>query len=171
MKHQKGISLIEIIGSTLICGIIIAIGLPNILSMQLKEQQVQSVNQLTGALHYARNTAIMRRSVVTLCPGNDECLATQHWQNNILTFIDHNQNAVLDQEDELLQRIKIPDRQTWQWSNFRQRTYLQFTAHGRTPALNGTLSLCSDNAISRQIVINLTGRVRTQTQQAPQACR
>lgn len=171
MKRHKGISLIEMMSCILICGIIITISLPNIASMRTNSRQTQSVNQLTGTLHHARHTAVVRRATVTICPGENSCIATKNWQSHILTFIDHNQNASLDQEDELLQRVSLADKHTWQWSNFRQRTYLQFTAHGRTPALNGTLSLCSDNSITRQIVINLTGRVRTQTLHPPQDCR
>lgn len=171
MTTENGHSLIEAMASLLIGGIILATTLPGLGSLREKNQQTQTANQLTGALHYARNTAVLKRATVTLCPGTEQCLATQRWDKHVLLFIDHDQDGKLDHTDELLQRVELANNYSWYWSNFRQRPYLQFAANGRTRALNGTFSLCRDKVSTRQIVINVTGRMRAQAHQTPLPCR
>lgn len=171
MRNENGHSLVEAMVGLLISGIILATTLPSFSSLLEKNQQTQTTNQLIGALHYARNTAVLKRATVSLCAGIDICIETNNWHDHILIFIDHNQDGKLGSEDERLQQLKLADGYSWHWSNFRNRTYYQFAANGRTRALNGTFSLCREKSSSRQIVINVTGRVRTQTKPAQLSCR
>lgn len=170
MKMENGFSLVEAIAALLVGSIILSIALPAFSSLLEKNRQTQTANQLTGALHYARKTAVLRRATVTLCPGKDSCLESHYWQGHVLLFIDHNQNGQLDPDDEILRQLTLAKDISWRWSNFRQRNYFQYAGNGRTRALNGTFSLCRDKLSTRQIVINITGRTRTQTLKNPTQC-
>ncbi|MNF65691.1 Type II transport protein GspH [compost metagenome] len=170
MKRMHGQTLVELMVCLSIGGIILTSALPTLTSTLQRSQQTQNVNQLLGALHYDRGSAVMGRKTIALCSGSTLCNPEQVWQNQLLVFDDLNRNGQLDNGEELLQQLSMPQGYSWRWSNFRSRSYLQFEADGTTPALNGTLTLCHANAPTRQIVINLTGRARTQAAPGDARC-
>jgi type IV fimbrial biogenesis protein FimT len=170
MKRMHGQTLVELMICLLIGGIMLTSALPAFTSTLQRNQQTQNVNQLLGALHYARASAVMERTTITLCPGDGTCTSEQVWQGQLLIFDDRNKNGQLDSGEELLQQLSIPEDYSWHWSNFRSRSYLQFEADGTFRALNGTLTLCQQNSPSRQIVINVTGRTRTQSAPSEARC-
>lgn len=162
MKRMHGQTLVELMTCLLIGGIMLTFAIPALTITQQRSQQTQAVNQLLGALHYARGTAVMGRTTIALCSGGTACDAENIWKNQLLIFGDFNRNGQLDSTEELLQRLPMQKGYSWRWSNFRSRPYLQLEADGTTRALNGTFTLCHENIPTKQIVINLTGRTRTQ---------
>jgi type IV fimbrial biogenesis protein FimT len=169
MNRMHGQTLVELMTCLLIGGIMLTFAIPALTSTQQRSQQTQAVNQLLGVLHYARGTAVMGRKTIALCSGDTKCSTENIWQNQLLIFDDLNRNGQLDGGEELLQQLHMQKGYSWRWSNFRSRSYLQLEADGTTRALNGTFTLCHENIPSRQIVINLTGRTRTQS--APNGAR
>lgn len=163
MKQMRAQTLVELMVCLLIGGIMLTFAIPALTSTQQLSQQTQAANQLLGALHYARSTAVLSRTTVALCSGGTDCSAENIWQSQLLVFGDLNRNGQLDSTEELLQQLSMPKGYSWQWSNFRSRSYLQYEADGTTRALNGTFTLCHEDTPTKQIVINLTGRARTQS--------
>ncbi len=170
MERMHGQTLVELMVCLLIGGIMLTSALPVFTSTLQRNQQTQAVNQLLGTLHYARGSAVMGRKTIALCSGDALCNAEQVWQDQLLVFDDRNRNGQLDSDEELLQQLPMQKGYSWRWSNFRSRPYLQFEADGTTRALNGTLTLCNQDTPSRQIVINLTGRARTQAAPGDARC-
>lgn len=170
MKKDNGQSFVGLLSCVAISGTIAAIAFPETRSLLERNKQANTTNQLIGALHYARNTSVLERTTVTLCPGFDRCEHNHNWNDRVLIFIDRNQNGSLDFDDELLLSLKIAEGYQWYWSSFRQKTYLQFTATGRTPGFNGTFTLCHKDAALQQVVINVTGRVRSRAQPEKPRC-
>lgn len=162
MKKIHGQTLVELMVCLLIGGIMLTSAIPAFNSSIQRNQQTQAVNQLLGALHYARGSAVMGRQTIALCSGETLCGLTNAWRNQLLIFDDRNLNGQLDSNEYLLQQLPLPEGYSWNWSNFRDRIYLQFEADGTTRALNGTFTLCHDSTATRQIVLNVTGRARTQ---------
>jgi type IV fimbrial biogenesis protein FimT len=171
MKTMHGKTLIELMASVLIAGILLTSALTTFPSFLRSHQQTQVVNQLVAALHYARAVAAFERTTVTLCPGKENCDPTKIWQGQLLTFTDPNLNGQLDGSEKPLQQFNLQSGFSWQWSSFRNRPYIQLEADGTTRALNGTFTLCQQGHATKQVVINLTGRVRTQTAPANAHCK
>lgn len=164
MKKDNGQSMAGLLVSLAICGIIIAMALPELRSLVERNRQTQATNQLIGALHYARNTAVFERATVSLCPGLEQCTRNRAWHDHLLVFIDRNANGLQDPEDRLLQQLEIPDEYNWYWGGFGRSRFIQYRHTGRSTSFNGTLTLCHKNEPRQQVVINVTGRVRTQAQ-------
>lgn len=162
MKTMHAFSLLELLICLSISSIILSVATPSLQEVIQNNQKTQTVNQLLGALQFARGSAIFGRSTIGVCAGADVCSDTLTWRNHLLVFADANQNGQLDFDEELLRTDNLPDDLAWHWSNFRDRNYLQFEQDGTTRALNGTLTLCRDGQPLKQIVINLAGRLRTQ---------
>lgn len=167
---ETGHSLIGALSLLAVSCTALTTALPALDSLLEKNRKTQTFNQMTGLLHYARSTAVHRRSTVTLCSGLEQCNETQQWRDHILIFIDHNHDGKRGDEDELVRQVTLTEGHSWRWSNFRQKTYSQFAENGRTHALNGTFSLCYKNSTTQQIVINVTGRMRTQSLQKSASC-
>lgn len=162
MERMHGQTLVELMVCLLIGGIVLTTAIPAFTSTSQRNQQTQAVNQLLGALHYARGSAVMGRKTIALCSGGTVCGPETTWQNQLLIFDDRNLNGQLDSSEYLLQQLPLPEGYSWSWSNFRNRPYLQFEADGTTRALNGTFTLCHNSKPTRQVVLNVTGRARTQ---------
>lgn len=170
MKRMHGQNLVELMACLLIGSLMLTLAIPALTSTLQHNQQTQAVNQLLGALQYARGEAVMSRGTTALCSGAPLCGTSITWRNQLLIFSDHNRNGQLDSSEALLQQLALPRGYDWHWSNFRSRSYLQFEADGTTYALNGTFTLCHENIPTRQIVINSTGRTRTQAASADAPC-
>ncbi|UTW06694.1 GspH/FimT family pseudopilin [Pseudomonas benzenivorans] len=170
MQRTHGRSLVELLGCLLIGTLTLTSALPAFTSTLQRNKQAQATNQLLGALHYARGAAVTGRVTTTLCSGLGPCAQEREWRDRLLIFTDLNENGQHDAGEELLQQLYIPSGFSWRWSNFRSRSYLQFEADGTTLALNGTFTLCDQNTPKQQVVINLTGRVRTQAAPANARC-
>ncbi|WP_374324646.1 GspH/FimT family protein [Aquipseudomonas alcaligenes] len=166
MKKHIGNSLAELLVLVSLISLLATIALPAWASLVRREQQRADVNQLLSAIHYARSQAVQSQQFVTLCSGRQRCTGSQLWQTSILAFVDGDRDGDYDEDETLLQNFSLSPGVSWQWSSFRQKSYLQFEGNGTTRALNGTFSLCSSGKVERQIVISLTGRPRINHQDA-----
>ncbi|WP_137818231.1 GspH/FimT family pseudopilin [Pseudomonas sp. 2FG] len=168
MKTMHGQTLVELMACLLIGGIMLSLALPSFSSILQRNQQTQTVNQLLGTLHYARGSAVMSRKTIGICAGDTSCDSEALWQGHLLVFDDLNRNGQLDSGEAQLRQEQLPEGYAWHWS--RSSPYLLLEADGTTRALNGTFTLCRDGAPLQQIVINLTGRVRTRAPVAGARC-
>jgi type IV fimbrial biogenesis protein FimT len=162
MNRMIGRTLVELAMCVFFSGVIFTMAIPLFSSTIQRNQQTQSINQMLGAMHYARSSAALRNKTTTICSGHTSCTPGKLWHKHLLVFDDTNENGQLDADEKPLQQFHIANNHSWYWSNFRRRTFLQFAADGTTRALNGTLTLCSDNTPIKQVVINLAGRTRAQ---------
>lgn len=137
---------------------------PNLTSLLTRSQSNEALNRLVSTVQYARSTAVALRNTVTVCPGTvaQGCQNTAHWSNTLLVFIDSNQNGTQEAGELLLQAVPIANEHYWHWANFRNKKYLQYQADGSTPGLNGTFTLCQAQNALGQVVINSTGRIRSE---------
>lgn len=171
MKNMYGQTLVELMSCAVIISIVLTSAMAYLPQLLNTHKQTQAVNQLVGALHYARAVAVLERKTVALCPGKEKCETTKNWQGRLLTFVDSNQNGQLDNDERLLQQLTLQTGYDWQWSSFRSRPYVQFEADGTTRALNGTFTLCYQSMPTKQVIINLTGRARTQMPPIATVCK
>lgn len=163
-----GRTLIELIGALAILSIFITTALPNLQSLLENSARSQAINQMIAALHHARSAAVFSHSIVTLCAGQSECSGSQQWRSNIMVFRNQDATGQMDAGDELLYQVRIAPEFSWQWN--RANGYIQFEPDGSTRALNGTFTLCKDGVAQSQIVVNLAGRVRTQSPARGASC-
>lgn len=171
MKHQSnGISLLELIICLAIASLLLSVVLPGFAALQRSQHRAQSTNQLLSVLHFARTEAVLSRRIIGICSGAASCSNSTNWHGELLVFVDDNMNGQLDSNEELLRREPLPPDSLWHWHSFQRRSYLLFEADGTTRALNGTFTLCREASALNEVVVNLIGRMRTQSPSDPQAC-
>ena len=163
MKKCNGFTLIELMISVSIVAIVAAIVIPNFNEFIVRMRVDNEISQLHRLLLTARNSAINANRDVTLCPIDNNSHCTTDWQNNIIVFVDINDDSIYSPElNEVIIRIKssakINDK--LQYGLFRKK--IKFAATGRTTGWgsNGTLKYCPEHntELSRAIVIATSGR-------------
>lgn len=104
MKHQAGVTLIEL----LICVALLAIVLNLSVSgfSYLRESQTQQVTRenLSSSLSSARQAAVTHRLPVYMCPSSDGSAcstAKSDWTNGWIIFVDVNDNKSFDADTDI----------------------------------------------------------------------
>jgi Tfp pilus assembly protein FimT len=85
------------------------------------------------------------------------------WQTSLTVFEDRAPLGSLENADQALLTINLPDDAKILWRSFRRKAYLRFTPLGGTDNQNGSFITCTrPGAIktARKIVINRQGRFR-----------
>lgn len=170
MQNLRGHTLIELMICLLIASIMLVTAAPSFSSLMRDNQKTQLTNQLVGFLHYARSTAVLKKQTVGICAGNAQCKDSRIWHSQVLAFNDLNGNGQIEATEELLRQETLPKGYSWHWSNFRSRNHLLYERNGTTRALNGTFTLCQESKALQQVVISLSGRVRTRPPAATVRC-
>jgi type IV fimbrial biogenesis protein FimT len=124
MNTQSGFTLIELMVTLAVGIVILAIGLPSIMTMVSSNQAAGYANDLVGAIRLARSEAVKRADVVTICPRsydpNDpekiECTNatgkfSTDWNNGWIVFIDEDGDSHVDTNagDIILRNWLIPE--------------------------------------------------------------
>lgn len=161
-NETAGYSLLELIITLAILGILLAIATPAVSSWR-ERQQLQSLQtglfQITSK---ARYLAMTSQSRVTLCSLAPQGQCQQNWINSISSFIDSNGNRRLDPGEEILSTLYLPENINLHWRGMLPNNSIHFSSQGVTFVSNGTMSLCPAKAASKSgsMVISRQGRIK-----------
>ena len=198
MKKFTGFTLIELMVTLAIIGILLMVGVPSLKTLMQGNQLVASTNELHSALHVARSEAIKLNTRVSICESSDgaTCATTGSWRNGWIVFVDGNgltpgdlantgAACAADTNTDCLLRIH---------AGFTDNllsvagvnaggvsvSSVTFSSRGLPRAANGTalsgsFSLCSfndnDNVIdSRAVVLSFSGQARVSDNAAVISC-
>ena len=160
MKQAQGRTLIELLITLTIIGIIVGVGLPSF-NQSLQQRQEQTV--LKSLLHlsvYARTEAIRRNNYYTVCPSDNGLHCGGQWHRQIIVFSDYNKNKIIDGPDIMYRTLTFSaSTPCIQW-NLIQRQYLQFKPNGAANGTAGHFRFCDkvNSSIDKKMVISFNGR-------------
>ena len=193
MNKHSGFTLIELMITLAIVGILLAVGVPSLKAFMQGNQLVATSNELLSALHIARSEAIKLNKRVTICESSNgtSCSATGNWKNGWIVFTDALgatsgtaaicTNTIAD----CLLRVHeaIADNQlsvSGAYTGGGAISSFTFTSRGLPKdstgaSQSGIFSVCSfddtDTVIgSRAVVLSLSGRVRVSDDSAVIIC-
>ncbi len=104
-----GFTLVETLTVVMIIAILIAVGAPSYRSVTTSSRLSTEVNDLLGALQFARSQALKEGRPVTACISNDgeSCAAGTGWHGGWIVFSDTNANGTVDGGETVL-RVRRP---------------------------------------------------------------
>jgi type IV fimbrial biogenesis protein FimT len=158
-KSVKGITLIELMITIAIAGILISLAAPNFRASVQNNRMVTEVNDLHASLNLGRSEAIKRNSDVTICASNNGKICTGDWKDGWIVFADNDVNGVIKQENIIRVHGPISASSTLLFSDDQVTYASDGTSTGGS---KGTFTLCDSRgaAHARGLVIGLSGRPR-----------
>ncbi len=173
MKTQSGFTLIELMVTLAVGIVILAIGLPSIMTMVSSNQAAGYANDLVGAIRLARSEAVTRADLVTICPRSSnlatiDCASTlstfsTDWNNGWIVFIDDDSNSAVNTGDTILKvwTILVDERSSLVFNSTSPKTILFDSAGGNTSGAQIQFAFkksdCRANQ-ARQITVSIMGR-------------
>lgn len=116
---QQGFTLYELLVTVLVMGIIVGLGVPNLLEFVRNNRMAAAANDLVSALHAARNTAVSERVPVTLClslnpladaPSCDADAVEVATQGGYVVWTNPSADAVIDAGERIILQRADPQQ-------------------------------------------------------------
>jgi len=164
MRAGKGLSLVEVLVTLTLLGILLSIALPDLATLVQSTRGEVRMKSLTSHIALARSTAVARKQRVTFCPSADQRQCGGRWAQGSLLFTDENGDRRLNAKDVVL-RVSgpLPEGESLTWRAFQNRAYLQVEPSGFLRYQSGNFTWCpasGDARQARQLIVNATGRTR-----------
>ncbi|QIZ78764.1 GspH/FimT family pseudopilin [Ferrimonas lipolytica] len=162
MKHQDGLTLLELLITLTIAGIMLSVGVPSFTQLLQYHRVETSIDSLYKDLTYARQLAAAYQNSVTVCPLDNNNNCHNDWSNGYTIFVDAGTaNQFNSASDELLQTR----------AEFNEDDYLdaatqyRFSSDGFV-SNNTTIRYCAtakDGNHKKELTISVTGVIAKAT--------
>ena len=157
-KKQKAFTLIELVITLVIIGIVLGLAMPNFTKLITNNSSLALGGDLVAAINFARQEAVKRGKRVSLCPSTDgaTCLTSADWAKGWMVFEDQ---AASDGVDPVID-LNIPIIR--QWTDLNKKAVITATATAAIGYLrftgNGMLARANNADVSpRVFVVSVTG--------------
>jgi type IV fimbrial biogenesis protein FimT len=158
---SHGFTLIELMVSLTVAGILLGIAIPAFNSFVQNDRDTGQINSLVGSFSYARSEAVKRASPsgVTVCPSADSqnCDAGPWTEGWIVKYTD----PVTPANTVVLQAVPALSGTNTVTPVGVPATGITFNSNGSAPLGPFTMRICDRRGagFARQVELNLTGRI------------
>ncbi len=162
---QEGFTFLEVLIALSIMAILALFAMPQYQGFLSQHQARVEASQLSRMITFARQQAILRNDMITLCPYDLGKVCGEDWSLGLL---------VLDNNNQMISEFLFEnDAQVFLKTFPMGHEYvLQFSRSGDTKAQNGSFYYCpTDGLNATRIVFNQAGRVYVTIERAVEGCR
>ncbi len=154
---QQGLTLIELIVTIAVMSILVTWAIPGYQQFTARNQVAAEVLRIKTALSMARNTAITRRTTITVCPSSDRLTCdNSDWSLPLIIIEGRADGGTVDGEVlRVMKESRVPSV-TYRNDN-RPVRYGQL---GRPAGHNGTFKICGNYDTGSKVAVSNFGRTR-----------
>ena len=156
ISRQHGLTLIELLITIAIVGLLGLVGLPNMGLFIKNERLTSQINSLLSHMQYARSEAILRHEPVSVCASSNGSSCSGGWADGWIVTVTNpdNSTTVLKVHDKLQGDTRLLS--TLGGS-------IVFDHNGYAPNSRATFSLCDDRGAThgKALSISSSGRIRS----------
>ena len=164
MKQNNGFTIIELMITVTILGILVALGAPSFQQMIENNRIATETNKLLADLNLARSEALkIGSSIVTVCATTDgnSCSGGSDWSGGWVVFIDKGTAGMVETAsgDVVLSRSGALKDTAISSTGFSTSGYVSFRSTGSmTSSSQGSFTICRSGLVGRVVTVSLTGR-------------
>ena len=172
MRTVHGFTLVETMSVLAVTAVLVSVAVPSMEDLIDSSRVTTAASELLGDLLLTRSEAIKRRTRVVICKSADgqSCTAAGGWQQGWIVFEDADADGLRGAAEKLV-RMQPPLAGNLRLTGTAPvARYVSYAPNGATKTVAGgfqagTLTVCAASpgpAGARQIILNATGRPRTQ---------
>jgi type IV fimbrial biogenesis protein FimT len=171
-RSKAGFSLVEALTVMAITTILLLIGVPSYAGLVESQRASTAMHLLTAHLASARSTAITYRIPTVVCPSDRAggCRSDGDWSQGWLMFFDADGNRQPDSRQDILRDENAPIHPSLRIVSSAGRTQLRYLPDGRSAGSNLSVRLCREDKLLAQVIVNNTGRIRSETASGSTPC-
>ncbi|WP_242601677.1 GspH/FimT family pseudopilin [Legionella lansingensis] len=155
---MQGLTFFELICCLIVLGLLFLISLPSGVFLLTRNQLETVENEITMAIHYARDMALLHGSRLALAPLS----GTEDWSYGMILFVD-NKNHKYQPGDQVIHQWQWHHpRLRVRWRGFQSNAYLLFSSDLKHAATTGHFALLTAQSKQVKLVVNRFGRVSKQ---------
>ena len=168
-----GFSLVEALTVLAIATLLLLIGVPSYAGLVESQRASSAMHLLTAHMASARSTAITYRIPTVVCPSDRAggCRRDGDWSQGWLMFFDADGNRQPDSRQDILRDENAPIHPSLRIVSSAGRTQLRYLPDGRSAGSNLRVRLCREDRLLALVIVNNTGRVRSETASGSTPCR
>ena len=173
MRHQLGFTLIELMISVSVAGILAGVAVPSLGGMVEQTRTSAAISSLTTHMALARVAAISRNRRAVLCPSNDgaQCRSDTDWSGGWMLFLDDDGNRKPDVNEDVLRVDLAPTSRHLRVVSTTGRQQLRYLPDGRSAGTNLTISICNQTGqLLGAVIVNNMGRPRSERPKVATPC-
>lgn len=173
VRVGAGFSLIEALTIMAITAVLLLIGVPSYAGLVESQRASSAMHLLTAHMASARMTAITYRIPTVVCPSDRAggCRRDGDWSQGWLMFFDADGNRQPDSRQDILRDENAPIHPSLRIVSSAGRTQLRYLPDGRSAGSNLSVRLCREDKLLARVIVNNTGRIRSETASGSTPCR
>lgn len=171
-RGYRGQSLLQLMVTLLVLAVCVGVALPGLSGLMDRQRAAGARHLLSSHFASARMTAIQRNTTVALCPSSDgrHCTPGVDWSDGWMSFLAQNDSAQAPAQRDILRFQPWSARRGWRIQTTEGRGRLRYLGNGRAYGSNQTLRICRDNHLHGKVIVNNSGRIRSERLDEPGKC-
>jgi type IV fimbrial biogenesis protein FimT len=171
-RRLHGWTLIETMVTLLVLALLCAVALPDVRALLDRQRAASARHLLSTDLAFARLSALQRHEEVSVCASADgrHCTDVDSWGHGWIVYVAGPRATTPAAAGDILRQQRWQPPAGWRIVSSAGRGRLRYLRDGRAYGTNLSLRICRDDRLLGRVVVNNSGRVRSEVHDAPGGC-